>query len=127
MAIIFVFAIDIALEQKMEKKGENHGEKYKKFFTYLVNKQNTCGYSLFTNCSFGTNKTKHDYYKGEDCMKNFFKDLNKHKKIIICKKLKILPFTDEQNELYTKQKSCYICRKKISSSNKKYIIPNQYH
>ena len=33
MAIIFVFAIDIALEQKMEKKGENHGEKYKKVFT----------------------------------------------------------------------------------------------
>ena len=33
MAINFIFPIDIALEQKMEKKGKNHGEKYKKFFT----------------------------------------------------------------------------------------------
>ena len=96
--------------------------------TAKVNKQNTCGYSLFKNCPFGTNKIKHDYYRGDDCMKNFFKDLSKHKKIINCEKLKVLPFTDKQNELYTKQKSCYICRKKISSSNKKYdIVPNQYH
>ena len=48
--------------------------------TAKLNKQNTCGYSLFINCSFGTNKIKHDYYRGEDCMKNFFKDLSKHKK-----------------------------------------------
>ena len=71
--------------------------------TAKVNKQNTCGYSLFKNCPFGTNKIKHDYYRGDDCMKNFFKDLSKHKKIINCEKLKVLPFTDKQNELYTKQ------------------------
>ena len=33
MAIIFVFAINIALEKKMKKNGENHGEKSKKAFT----------------------------------------------------------------------------------------------
>ena len=50
--------------------------------TAKVNKHNTCGYSLFTHCSVGTNKNKHDYHRGEDCMKDLFKDLNKHKKII---------------------------------------------
>ena len=33
-----------------------------------------CGNSLFINCSFDSNKNKHDYYRGEDCMKNFVKN-----------------------------------------------------
>ena len=33
MAIVFVFAINTALEKKMKKNGENHGEKSKKVFT----------------------------------------------------------------------------------------------
>ena len=32
----------------------------------------------------------------------------------------MLSLIDEENELYKKQKLCYICRKEFSSSNKKY-------
>ena len=34
-----------------------------------VNKQTACSYSLFTKCSFDSNR--HHYYRGNDCMKNF--------------------------------------------------------
>ena len=32
-----------------------------------ANKHTTCGYSLFTHCSFDSNKNKHAYYRGKDC------------------------------------------------------------
>ena len=37
--------------------------------TTKLNKHTACGYSLFTHCSSDRNKNKHDYYRGEDCMK----------------------------------------------------------
>ena len=51
--------------------------------TTKINKHTACGYSLFTHCLLGDTKNKHDYYRGEDCMKNFCKDLKKHAKKII--------------------------------------------
>ena len=30
------------------------------------------GYSLFTQGSFGNNRSTHDYYRDKNCMKNFF-------------------------------------------------------
>ena len=57
--------------------------------TTEVNKHTPSAYSLFTNCSFDERKNKLDYYRGEDCMKKFCKDLRKHAtKIINCKKKK---------------------------------------
>ena len=86
----------------------NHGEKSKKlpFVLYadlecLLEKMSTCynnpeessttkinkhkpsGYSIFTHCSFDKSKNKLNYYRGEDCMKNFCKDLREHATIII--------------------------------------------
>ena len=43
-----------------------------------MNKHRTCGYSLLTHCSFDATKNKLDYYRGEECIKNFSKDLKKH-------------------------------------------------
>ena len=40
-----------------------------------VNKHTACGYSLFSKCSFDSNRNKHDYYRGKDCMKNCCKGL----------------------------------------------------
>ena len=62
-------------------------------------------------------------------MKNVCKDLKERTtKIINCEKLKMLPLTDEENELHKKQKLRYICRKKFSSMNKKYYnVPDHCH
>ena len=43
--------------------------------TTKVTKHTACSYSLFTHCCFDNNKNKHDYYRGEYCMKNFCKRL----------------------------------------------------
>ena len=52
-------------------------------------------------------------------MKTFCRDLTEHTlKISKFKKLKMLPWTDEQSELYKKQKLFHVF--KISSSNRKY-------
>ena len=47
-----------------------------------MNKHAASGYSLFTHCSFDTTKKKH-YLSGEDCRKNFCKDLRVHATEII--------------------------------------------
>ena len=45
------------------------------------------GYSIYTNCSFDKSNNKLSYYRGEDCMKRFFKDLKDHAtKIMILKR-----------------------------------------
>ena len=46
--------------------------------TTEINKHTPSGYSLFTHCSFDKTKNKLDYYRGEDCMKKFCKDLREH-------------------------------------------------
>ena len=34
--------------------------------TTNINKHTASGYSLFTHCSFGATKSKHNYYRGKD-------------------------------------------------------------
>ena len=55
----------------------------KKSSTNKIKKHKTSGYSLFTHCSFDTTKHKLDYYRGEDCMKNFCIDLRENATKII--------------------------------------------
>ena len=54
--------------------------------TVEINKHAPSGYSLFTHCSFDKTKNKLDYYRGEDCMKKFCKDLREHAAKIIMKR-----------------------------------------
>ena len=81
------------------------------------------GYSLFTNCSFDSEKNKLDCYRGKDCTERFCKNLKEHTtKIINYEKKGMIPLTDEENKSYKKQKVCYICKKEFSTDddNKKY-------
>ena len=43
--------------------------------TTKINKHTPSGYSIFTHCSFDESKNKLNYYRGDDCMKKFCKDL----------------------------------------------------
>ena len=50
----------------------------KKSLTTKINKYAASGYSLFTHCSFDTAKSKLDYDRSKNCMKNFCLDLKEH-------------------------------------------------
>ena len=54
--------------------------------TTKISKHTPSGYSIFTYCSFGKSKNKLNYYRGEDCMTKFCKDLREYAKKIIMKK-----------------------------------------
>ena len=62
--------------------------------TTKINKHKPSGYSIFTHCSFDKSKSKLNYYRGEDCMTKFCKDLREHAtKIINYKKKDMIPLT----------------------------------
>ena len=72
------------------------------------------GYSLVTYCSFDKSKNEIKYYRGEDCMKMFCKDLkDQAMKIINYEKKEMIPLTDKEKESYENQKICHICEKEF--------------
>ena len=88
--------------------------------TTKINKHTLSGYSLFTHCSFDNSKNKLNYYRGEDCMKKFCKDLRTHAtKIINYEKKKMISLTIKEEIYYNKQKICYICKKEFNKNDNK--------
>ena len=81
-----------------------------------INQHIPSGYSIYTNCSFDKSNNKLSYYRGEDCMKRFCKDLKDHAtKIIDFKKKTMIPSTKEEEDNYNKENTCYICKKDFSN------------
>ena len=73
--------------------------------TTKINKHTPSGYSIFTSCSFDESKNKINYYRGDDCMKKFCKDLREHAmKIINYEKKRMVPLTTEEKIHYNKKK-----------------------
>ena len=88
--------------------------------TTKINKHKPSGYSIFTHCSFDKSKNKLNYYRGEDCMTKFCKDLREHAtKIINYEKKDMIPLTKKEEENYNNQKLCYICKKEFDKSDNK--------
>ena len=84
-----------------------------------INKHTASGYSIFTNCSFDESKNKISYYRGDDCMKKFCKDLREHStRIINYEKKKMILLTTEEKIHYNKQKVCYIFKKEFDNNKK---------
>ena len=96
----------------------NQGEKYIKSLFIIYADSECLLYSLFTHCSFDKTKNKFDYYRGEDCMKKFCKDLRKHAtKVINYEKKKVIPLTIKEEIDHNKQKVCYIYKKEFDKKN----------
>ena len=86
----------------------------KKSSTEKITVHTPSGYSLFTNCSFVSDKNKLDCYRGKGCMERFCKNLKEHTtKIINYEEKEIIPLTDEESKSYKKRKVFYICKKGI--------------
>ena len=89
--------------------------------TTKINKHTPSGYAIFTHCSFDKSKSKLNYYRGEDCMTKFCKDLREHAtKITNYEKKDMLPLTKKEEENYNNQKVCYICKKEFDKIDKKH-------
>ena len=86
--------------------------------TTEINRNTPSGYSLFTHCSFDKTKNKLDYYRGEDCMTKFCKDLREHAaKIVNYEKKDMIPLTKKEEKHHNKQKVCYICKKEFNTDD----------
>ena len=117
MKLLFVIYAD--LECLLETMGTCINNP-NKLSTTKINKHTPSGYSIFTHCSFDESKKKLDYYRGDDCMKKFCKDLRKHAtKLINYEKKKMIPLTAKEKIYRNKQKICYICKKEFNNNDKK--------
>ena len=86
--------------------------------TTEINKHTPSGYLLFTHCSFDKTKNKLDYYKGDNCMKKFCKDLREHAtKTTDYEKKDMIPLTKKEEKHHNKQKVCYACKKEFNTDN----------
>ena len=89
--------------------------------TTKINKHTPSGYSIFTHCSFDKSKNKLNYYRVEDCITKFCKDLREHAtKINNYEKKDMIPLTKKEEEIYNNQKVCYICKKEFDKCDKKH-------
>ena len=107
--MIIIYADLECLLEKMSTCINNPNEST----TTKINKHVPPGYSIFTHCSFDESKNKLNYYRKDDCMNKFCKDLREHViKIINYEKKKMIPLTTEEKIYHNKQKICYIYVKK---------------
>ena len=75
-SIKLLFVVYADLECLLEKKSTCYNNP-EKSSTTKIHKHKPSGYSIFTHCSFDKSKNKLNYYRGEDCMTKFCKDLKR--------------------------------------------------
>ena len=123
-SVMTPFVIYADLQSILEKISicENDPEKPS---STKINKHTASGYSMFSHCLFDKSKNKFDYYRGNNCMRNFSIDPREQaEKIINYEKAKIVSLTKDERASYRKQTTCYICDKKFSTidEDKEYKI-----
>ena len=111
ITMTFTMYVDLeCLPEKMSTCQNNPN----KSSTTKINKHTPTGYSIFTNCSLDESKNKISYYRGDDYMKKFCKDLRKHStKIINFEKKKMIALTTEEKVHYNKQKVVIYAKKNL--------------
>ena len=113
------FTIYSDLESLLKKMNTCHNNPEKSSIT-KINKHTPSGYSLFTHCSFDTTQNKVDYYRGNNCMKNFCLDLKKHAtKIINYEKKEMIPLTKKEEKRHNKQKVFCIFKRRFGTDDGK--------
>ena len=98
--------------------------------TTKINQHIPSGYSIYTSCSFNKllllnscSNNKLSYFRGEDCMRRFCKDLKDHAiKIIDCKKKDMIPLTKEEEDNYNKENICHIFKKEFNNDKVGIIV-----
>ena len=113
------FTIYADLECLLEKMSTCQNNPNKSSTT-KINKHTPLGYSIFTHCSFDESKNELNYYRGDDSMKKFCKDLREHStNIINYEKKKTIPLTTKEEIYHNRQNVCYIFKKEFDNNDKK--------
>ena len=87
--------------------------------TTKINQHIPSGYSIYTSCSFDKYNNKLSYFRGEDCMRRFCKDLKDHAiKVIDFKKKDVIPLIKEEKDNYNQENICHICKKEFNNDMK---------
>ena len=121
------FTIYADLECLLEKMSTCQNDPNKSSST-KTNKHTPSGYSIVTNCSFDESKNEISYFRGDDCMKKFCKDLREHStKIINYEKKKMISLAMEEKVHYNKQKVCDICKKEFDNDKKQQKLRDHCH
>ena len=96
--------------------------------TTQVNKHKMCRYSLFTQCSLDEKKNVIDYFRGKDCLKNFYQDLKKQVKLIVdYEKKEMVKLTSEEQYRHDARKICFLCKKPFFEDAKNNYIKVRDH
>ena len=75
------------------------------------------GYSLSLVTSYDSNKNKHSYYRGKDCMEVFPNSLRVQvMDIINTEETPMIPLTEKQERLYDNKERCHMCKGKFSTN-----------
>ena len=111
LKVPFIIYADLECLLQKIKSCQNNPEKS---YTEKKAVHKPSGYSLVTCCSFDKSKNERKYYRGEDCMKMFCKDLKEQAmKITNYEKKEMIPLTDEKKEEHENSEVCYICEKEF--------------
>ena len=86
-----------------------------KSYTTKINKHILSGYSIFTHCSFDEFKNKLNYYRGDDCMEKFCKELREPS-------TKIINYEKKKNILLKPEEKKIMMIKKYAIYTKKTLI-----
>ena len=111
MKVPFIIYADLeCLLEKMSTCINNPNESS----TTKINEHKPSGYSIFTSYSFDESKNKINYYRGDDCMKKFCKDLRENAtRIINYEKKKMVPLTTTKKIIIKKKYVIYAKKKLI--------------
>ena len=116
LKVSFVIYADLECLLKKTNTCQNNPDK---FYTGKKATHRPSGYYLTTCCSFDKSLNEQKYYRGEDCMKIFCKDLrDQAMKIINYEKKEMIHLTNKEKESYENEEICHICKKEFNNDNK---------
>ena len=107
----FIITADLECILKKEQSCQNNLENS---YTEKKAKHEPSGYSWSLICSFDATKSRHNFYRGKDCIEKFCKDVKELAiEISNYRDQEMIPLTDEEIKFYKKQKVCRICKKEF--------------
>ena len=110
-----VWYIIYAGNESLIKKTDGCENYPKKSSTTKLGEHIPCGYSKSTILNFDSVECKHDLYRVEDCMKNFYSSLKENAiNIIDFEKKKMLPLKKEKLKSHQDATVCYVSGKRFS-------------
>ena len=110
------------------KKEQSCQNNPKNSYTERKAKHKPSGYSSSLSCSFDETKNRRKFYRREDCIKKFYKDLKELAiEIINYEEKEMIPLADKEIKFYEEQKVYHMCKRKFCYDKNKKNEYDLYH